>query len=757
MNGKRPFLLLLLLFAVFRLLSLVLFRPGGFITDFSDYDFYYEWGVLPAMGYVAFDNLWTAYPPLFPALMLTLYEWSARIPPWVEPRLFFHLIFGAAMLLFECGNFICVYWLGRRLAQDEQGSVENIAENSSQTFVAPRAGVDSLPPGLWPAILYGFLFTPVYTMLGWFEPMPLFFMLAGLCLLLHSPAGRYGAGILAGLGFLTKLTPILLLPIGVRLFGARLSLQAAKAEWFRPGRTGNLLGPLLYLLIFAAVVIGIGYPLVGYNLELAFASFQVQNIRPPWQSIWALIDGYYGWGLVPLSMRNLEGLTGSLWESSIPWAWISTAFVGLYLYFYTRAYDWQRIRTPIAFAGFSVTLLFLYSKGWSPQFLVWILVFIVLLTPTARWLAAGVVLAILNVIESSIYVIMLPQETYLLFGTVILRTILLILFAAELLLQIWPHRAKSPSSAAPPTRRRVAQFQAVAVWATLGIALIAGGLAFPRAATAYQSARLAEHSCRDTVLFLQENREWPQPTLVTQQPDIWREFYPWLHQSYHLAIIDGYDTQDRYIETAIDRLDQQIDAPEFWWLARVDLGFPGSSPPEVREHYFTQAGVHLLEERHDGPCRLYRLADLGETSPIAFTPPASNPSSATIFLWAYAQSQDEIAGDVRLVLYWQAETAVNESYTVFVHLFDESGTMIGQQDNLPVEGLAPTTHWTPGALIRDPYHIVLSDGTADHEPARPPDRQPVRAHIGLYSEAGRVQFEHPNGDVRDHVEIVLNP
>ena len=74
------FILLFLLFASFRLLAILLFRPGGFITDFSDYDFYYTWGQLTPMGYQVYDNLWTAYPPLFPALMLSIFELSSRIP-----------------------------------------------------------------------------------------------------------------------------------------------------------------------------------------------------------------------------------------------------------------------------------------------------------------------------------------------------------------------------------------------------------------------------------------------------------------------------------------------------------------------------------------------------------------------------------------------------------------------------------------------------------------------------------------------------
>ena len=110
-DRHHAFLLIFGLFVSFRLLALVLFRPGGFIADASDYDFYLTWGESAPMGYRTFENLWTAYPPLFPALLLPIHEFSSRIPPWVDPRLFFHLLFGLALLLFESGNVILIYRL----------------------------------------------------------------------------------------------------------------------------------------------------------------------------------------------------------------------------------------------------------------------------------------------------------------------------------------------------------------------------------------------------------------------------------------------------------------------------------------------------------------------------------------------------------------------------------------------------------------------------------------------------------------------
>ena len=59
--------------------------------------------------------------------------------------------------------------------------------------------------------------------------MTLFFFLAGLDALIrgqHKRQGWIASAIFAALGFLTKLTPALLVPIAIRWLGARLSWPA---------------------------------------------------------------------------------------------------------------------------------------------------------------------------------------------------------------------------------------------------------------------------------------------------------------------------------------------------------------------------------------------------------------------------------------------------------------------------------------------------------------------------------------------------
>jgi 4-amino-4-deoxy-L-arabinose transferase-like glycosyltransferase len=63
---------------------------------------------------------------------------------------------------------------------------------------------------------------------------------------------------------------------------------------------------------------------------------------------------------------------------------------------------------------------------------------------------------------------------------------------------------------------------------------------------------------------------------------------------------------------------------------------------------------------------------------------------------------------VDLTLYWQAASAVDEDYTVFVHLLDPTGWLRGQQDNQPRNGTFPTRAWAQGELVVDRYHVLIS-------------------------------------------------
>jgi 4-amino-4-deoxy-L-arabinose transferase-like glycosyltransferase len=78
---------------------------------------------------------------------------------------------------------------------------------------------------------------------------------------------------------------------------------------------------------------------------------------------------------------------------------------------------------------------------------------------------------------------------------------------------------------------------------------------------------------------------------------------------------------------------------------------------------------------------------------------------------------------LHLSLYWQADSPSDIPYTVFTHLFGPDGQLYGQWDNPPVRGSYPTSEWSPGEDVVDPYEIPIS-----------PDAPPGEYHllVGLY-------------------------
>ncbi|MBU0704219.1 MAG: glycosyltransferase family 39 protein [Chloroflexi bacterium] len=86
-----------------------------------------------------------------------------------------------------------------------------------------------------------------------------------------------------------------------------------------------------------------------------------------------------------------------------------------------------------------------------------------------------------------------------------------------------------------------------------------------------------------------------------------------------------------------------------------------------------------------------------------------------------------------VTLYWRVLAEMDEEYTVFVHLLDEDGALLGQADGPPLNGDYPTSYWSPGELLADTH--IAPPGSGVYLLVglyRPTDgaRLPVRAATG---------------------------
>src|SRR5512136_73299 len=157
---RQPFLLVLVVFLTFRLLLPFVFRNGSyFVEQAPDIGDYLRWGMLADSHLYPFINYWSEYPPLFAWSIIGLYRLSLLLPAWIDQRLWFSIIMQLVMTLFDLCSVILVYTIAQRFSPRSQ---------------ATRA-----------AALFAASFILAYGASGWYEPVPLFFLLLTLYLTLR--------------------------------------------------------------------------------------------------------------------------------------------------------------------------------------------------------------------------------------------------------------------------------------------------------------------------------------------------------------------------------------------------------------------------------------------------------------------------------------------------------------------------------------------------------------------------------------------
>ena len=589
-SARREFALILVLFVAFRAMTLLAFRPGGQVLDHSDFYWYREFAQLTRQGYTPYVNLWTTYPPLFPFLMIGLWHISSLLPPWEFPNLWFSLLLGGTFLLFEAGNLVLIYAIARQLA-GKRGALRT-------------------------AWFYAILFTPVYTLTGWFESYPLFFFLLSLYLLLRGHATW--SGISTGIGFMIKLIPLILLPIGARLSNDEYQTANGKGQWTRRRwcitiRPLNLSFDIRHLILyfgtFALTVIAIGLPFYLINSRLVWGPLVISGARGPWETVWALLEGEFGYGVIPLDMRNLAwDPASSPGGSSLPWILITLAFGLVYLFAYTRPFDWKAPRNVVAFTGFTLILFVLYSKGYSPQWLGWILVFVALLLPNLRGAFYAIVTGLLNLVEANLFFTILPDEHWLLVITVGLRTLIFLLLAVEFMLVVQPQWLTP-------------KVQNARRWGVIGLAgLLAVGslLVGVRFVQAYFDARYQLSPYQATIETLRAtgasslgqagDRPADEAAIILNSYDhhTYDWLYPYLRRDFTFYMLDDYAPPGESMERrTVAHLERIAAVHDDWWLFDND---PSSQSPSeaVATDWLASHGT-LVDARDIDGGRLYHF------------------------------------------------------------------------------------------------------------------------------------------------------
>ena len=315
------------------------------LHGYGDFLHFFQLAALPGWPYF---NYWSEFPPIFPFLSAVLY----RLAGAQEHVYDYLLIF--ILLLADAGSLYFFIKLSGRLYGSENNSL-----------------IRSL-------VYFVYLFALAYSW-WYFDPLAVFAMLLGTFLLLENK--RVLSGLAFGLGLLVKFFPALGLIIAWR------TLSWKKALWM----TGIVLGASL--LVYSG--------LWRASPLFTAASLQSQGSKGSWETVWALIDGNYATGLFGPEIERLQPVLAGFTRGNRPRipSWITLiVFGGIGLWGFFKA---NRVgdRQLLALLGWCWSLFLLWSPGWSPQWLLYLLPLILLVAPERQAYLVALLLVLINLAE----------------------------------------------------------------------------------------------------------------------------------------------------------------------------------------------------------------------------------------------------------------------------------------------------------------------------------------------------------------------
>jgi len=437
---RRELWLLAGLFVTARLMGIWWFKPLH--SDIETY--FYPFAYLQSQGVFPFLHYWFEYLPVQSYLMVALrgvaVALCGRGSPAMECACLVRTV-QVASVVWELGILHLVYSMAKMLR-------------------GPKPAVRAC----W---VYVALFSTGFVSLSYVETFPVFLMLAGVFLAAYS-SPMWGAVVVAG-GFMAKLFPVGVLP----------TLLKCEARWrWRLAVAG----------MFALAAAGLAAPFLLSGRRWLALSFEVTAKRPPWGTVWALLDGrqefghvgpskrewasFYdpeaGFGVAPYAREliekappevfrgddriksyvaahfatNLKFLDSQPRTGATYW-WIyggvGIALGLFYLITLARMPSALPPRRRLYLAAFTMFLLFFYAKGWSPQFVLYLIPLVLITFSVAEAGLWALALSVLVFLEMPVWAVFVHghrglevADSLLLHGVAIARTVLLLVMAGRL-------------------------------------------------------------------------------------------------------------------------------------------------------------------------------------------------------------------------------------------------------------------------------------------------------------------------------------
>jgi hypothetical protein len=495
---KREIFALAALFALFRLMIPCWFPP--FYSEFRH--FLYPFMVLANPDFVkAFDSrtslpfidYWLEYPPVFPWIALGVYKLQMLIAGTavsLRQAIVFSGSVSLVLALADVANLCLIYSIAK-------------------TIRGHKAGIRV-------AVVYALLFFPLVVASSYFDTFAVLAILLSLWAMVRGNVKL--SAFACGVGIMTKFIPVIFIPVAIK-YVARLPKKLPPqaelrfppyggqggAESLMQKRTSsgdwNQLINYLGTLLLTVGVLSVPFLLVRGDLYLM--PLRVAGNRPGWETIRALAGGQKDFGHVgptqaylashpdylkdianenPERIRSILAVSKTLNQREADRARLLARFstkldylqpakdplmlpmLGVLGILYLGAWLWMRPRaTPInitALTGITMMTLLIWSPGWSPQFIAYVLPLVLIGLTQRTGIIMAAIITFINFLEMPVWlglrlVYGAPERfAPLLWLVVILRTLFLVVIALALFA-----RAQAMPESVDQGKRQTLNFQ----------------------------------------------------------------------------------------------------------------------------------------------------------------------------------------------------------------------------------------------------------------------------------------------------------
>ncbi|HEY3107885.1 MAG TPA: hypothetical protein VGL23_03985 [Chloroflexota bacterium] len=602
-----------------RLLAILFLKPGGSLLDsIGDVGFYRELGELTLGGRLPYRDFWVEYPPLFPFVLAGLYRLAIHLPGWPSTSAPFQALLSLFLLACDAANALLVRRIAGRVYGPEVGDRATL--------------LYALQPFLF---LCG---------LAWFDPFPVTFMLLALDAAL---AGRgWLAGAALALGGLAKIIP---LAVGPAVVGAlatpRRLLAAAMAG--------------------AAATALVALPLAATASPFTAASVAATLNRSSWESVWALLEGYWGVGTVaPAAERLRVDLAGrALHQAALPWTLIGAVNLAAMLLLCLAPRGGSRPRRALAVAGLGLQTTLLLSRGYSPQFLVYQLPLLILLWPDRRGVVRAAILTGLSLLEWPIVMSLFPDRHELIAGVIGLRTLVWLWLIGEMVAELRPRPGVWPLGGRAGAPRLAGALGALALALAVGLLCVRMAQLLP--------GRGEHVPLVDYVEALSSDG----PVVASSRTAFYR-LIPLLGAGRAALGVGALEAD------AVARA-REAPAGDYWLV--LDHSEGESEARDRLERELSGLGARATD-RWFGYYHLVGFLRAEGWSGVGRLIPASQTfgDSLTLIGWAASAARLSPGQPLRLVLAWQVRARPAVDYKAFVHLLGTGEAILAQEDR-PLE------------------------------------------------------------------------